>query len=361
MNDKPDDAETPSEPLPPIEHTPTDRIDQLLRLSQPKAWTSLVCVLLLLAALVTWAFLGRIPTEVLGRGVLLNARGVFSVEAPSNGTVTNLLVKQGDTIAQGDVLAKIYNPHRQSIVRNIEVTEYKIGQMDLQLNLLKDRLQDREKLFKEGLIPKTTVEETRQMLINQQISQEEARGSLATLHSDLEKSSSDIIAPQDGKVLELFVNVGDIIAEKQALIWMEHLLLPGETRVLYCCVPVQTGHMMTPGMRVQAEPTTVNVQEHGAIIGEVREVSAFTVSEAELFNDLRNKQLVAYLTQGASSATFLSVDPTINTLTPSGFAWTSGQGPPFTIPSGTLMTVKIVVDEQPPISYLIPLWKLKPR
>lgn len=354
-----DASDEPDEP-PPIEHTPTDRIDQLLRLSQPKAWVSLICVLLLLAAFGVWTVLGRIPTEVIGRGVLLNARGVFSVEAPSGGTITELLVKQGDTVAQGQLLAKIYNPQRQAILRNIDASQYKIEQTELQLKLLRERLQDRENLFKEGLIPKTTVEETRQMVINQQILAEETKGNLATLHSDLEKTTSDIMAPKDGKVLELFVNIGDIIEQKGPLIWMEHPLLPGETRVLYCCVPIQTGRLITPGLHVQVEPIIVNVQEHGAIIGTVKEVSAFTVSEAELFNDLRNKQLVAYLTQNAPTASFLLVDPTIDSSTPSGFAWTSGQGPPFSIPSGTLATIKIVVDEQPPISYLIPLWKLKP-
>jgi HlyD family secretion protein len=339
---------------------PTDRIDQLLKLSQPKAWISLICVLLLLGAFGVWAFVGKIPVQVTGRGVLLNARGVFSVEAPAAGTLTELFVKQGDIVSQGQRIATIYNSQRQAILRNIEVGEFKIEKMQLQLKLLQDRLQDREKLFKEGLIPKTTLEETRQALITQQIAEEEAKGSLATLHSDLEKISASVIAPHDGKVLELFVSVGDIIEKKEPLIWMEYPLVAGENRLLYCCVPTQTGHIITPDLRVQIEPITVNTQEYGAMGGTVRDVSAFTTSEAELFNDLRNKQLVAYLTQGAPSVSFLSVDPTADAKTPTGFSWTSGQGPPFPLPSGTLAVIKIVVDEQPPISYLIPLWKLTP-
>lgn len=350
----------PTEPPLPSENVPTDRIDQLLRLTQPKAWVSLIFVLLLLAIFVVWSFVGRITTEVAGRGIILNARGVFGVESPAQGAITQLLVKQGEMVQKGDLLAKIYNPQRQAIERNISGLEYKIEQLQLQLKLLQDRLEEREKLFKEGLIPKATVEETRQNMISQHIAEEDAKSNMANLLAELEKISPDVVAPEDGRVLEIFVNVGDRVEVKSPLVWMEHPAEQGEKRFIYCCIPIQSGRVMSSGMPVQVEPITVNPQEYGSMFARVKEVSPFAVSEAELLNDLRNKQLVAYLIQGAPAVAFLSVDPILDPSTSSGFKWTSGKGPPFDIPSGTLVNIKVVVDEQPPISYLIPLWRLHP-
>jgi HlyD family secretion protein len=41
--------------------------------------------------------------------------------------------------------------------------------------------------------------------------------------------------------------------------------------------------------------------------------------------------------------------------TPSGFRWSSSQGPPVEIFSGTLVSASIVTEEKRPISYVLPI------
>ena len=47
---------------------------------------------------------GRLPTTVMGRGVLIHPRQVVDVQAPASGRLAALTVQVGDVVRQGDVL-----------------------------------------------------------------------------------------------------------------------------------------------------------------------------------------------------------------------------------------------------------------
>ena len=367
----------------------TERTDQMLQITRPRRWVVLALVFALLIGLIVWSFIGRIPTEVEGRGVVLSPNGVFTIEAKAKGTVTEILVKEGDTVRQGKHVVTIHNPERRALLKNIEVTQSKIMSLETELQVLKERLEAREELFKEGLIPKTTFEDTKIAVLEKKISIDESKSTLTKLFTELEKISSledgsfneqmlarftknginhealdvylsKIYNPSDGTILEVLVNEDDLVNEDEPLIWMERSFGFDETMIVYCCVPVQTQDRIRPGMDVRIEPTIVNPQEYGVMLGTVKEVSPYVVSEEDLIHNLHNKQLVEYLTGGAIAVTRIIVEPKVDKQTQSGFRWTSEKGPPFEISTGTLCAIKILVEEQPPISYLIPLWTIKP-
>jgi HlyD family secretion protein len=91
----------------------------------------------------------------------------------------------------------------------------------------------------------------------------------------------------------------------------------------------------------------------------VKKVYPYPVSKEELVQTLGNQQIAQFLVGNDPAKTLLIIEPQLSDKTASGFLWTSTEGPPFTIQSGTLARVKLVIDEQPPISYLIPLWKIE--
>jgi len=365
--------------------TSSEEIDQMLNIVQPNRKRLITVVGAILAILVLWAFLGRIPVEVSGRGVALSPRGVFAIEAKASGTVTDIHVKEGEIVTPQTRIVTVDDPQRMAILRTIEATKHRISSLQEELVTLKERLVTRTGLFDEGLIAKTVLEDTELSVIQKQIEIEDAKAKLASHLSDLEKTSSlgklpeseilekykvepstidlflsQVYSPKEGRVLEVLVNEGDVVKVEDPLVWMEHPHKEEESIQFVCCIPVQDRERIRIGMSARLEPNTVNPQEYGAIIGTVEEVSTFVVSEQELLNTLHNKQLVNYLTGGAEAVIRLMVQPELNASTPSGLRWTSGEGPPFKIPTGTVCNVKIVVEEQPPISYLFPIWKLKP-
>lgn len=364
-----------------------------LQIAQPKRWYILLCVLILLAALIIWSFVGRIPIEVAGKGVELNPEGVFSIEAKAPGIVTDIYVERGDVIDKSNLIMTIYNSKLSSIISHIRTTRYKIQQLLKELVILKESLNDKEELYKKGLIAKIIYTDALSRVMDKEIAIDEERANLTTLLSDLEKNSScgkeeiegreqelidaekefdflkiekcmsSVYSPYKGTVLEVLVNPGTNIELKNPLVWMEHLSEESNLKdiLFYAVIPVHAGGRIRPGMTVRIEPSTVNPQEYGAILGKVKEVSPFAISENELIKTLRNKQLVDYLVGKAPAVIAVTVEPVLSDKTPSGYEWTSSEGPPFKIPTGTVVTVKIIVEEQPPISYLIPLWKLKPK
>lgn len=370
----------------------SDQHGPMLHIVQPKRWYVLICIMILLISLIIWSFVGRIPVEVLGKGVELSTKGVFSIESKAPGIVTDIHISRGQVVDPSTLIMTLYNSQLSSIISHIRTTRYKVNVLEKELVILEESLSDKKKLFEKGLVAKSIYTDAQSMAMDKQIAIGEAQSSMASLLSDLEKNSlcgkeeiegkeqellnaekefdfskiekcmSSVFSPAKGKVLELLVRVGQHVDMKDPLVWLEH---PSEEKnsekvIFYAFVPVQSGRI-SPGMPVKIEPSTVNPQEYGAIFGKVKEVSPYAISQQELISTLHNKQLVDYLVGGATAVTQILIEPEIDEKTPSGFSWTSGEGPPFKIPTGTVASVKIVIEEQSPISYLIPLWKLKPK
>ena len=100
-------------------------------------------------------------------------------------------------------------------------------------------------------------------------------------------------------------------------------------------MPGEQGKQLEKGMEVHVLPSTVNAEEYGFIQGEITSVTKFPVTEDEMFLLLENQSLVETLRTGSDQ---LRVDVKLrrDPATPSGFEWSSSQGPPFGVTRGTL-------------------------
>ncbi len=362
----------------------------MLDIEQPKHWLILINTLLILAVLVVWSIVGRIPTEAVGQSVSLSSGGVFLVQAGTDGMVQEIFVKEGDVVQEDAPLAKISNPKLGSLITAIDSTKFKIEQLEAEAVLLNHALVINESLFLKGLIAKMTIDSSKSALMQKQIQIEEAKSSLDSLFTDLkmnaftnkstfleqrslletrgvsvdfqevEESLTTILSPSDGTVLEVLVNEGGLISSKQSILWMEYPPEPGEPAIFFGTLPSDSIGHLKEGLRVLIEPASVNPREFGAIIGTIEEIYPYPVSKAELMQNIGNTQIVDYLLAESRARTQILISPILDPDTPSGYKWTSGTGPPFEIISGTICKIRITIDEQPPISYLIPLWRIKP-
>ncbi|NGX38228.1 MAG: hypothetical protein K1000chlam2_01400 [Chlamydiae bacterium] len=363
----------------------------MLDIEQPKHWLTLICIFGLLVVLILWSFFGRIPTEATGRSVSISSSGIFTIESPSTGTVTELYVTEGERVMEGTPLAKFYNPKLHPLISSIEATKFKIERLNNQSLLLYKALSINVSLYKQGLIPKMIIDQSRSSVMQKNIEIENAKSTLSGIFSELEENSftgrkefshykkllhapSDIIdfpeiqdalsilkAPSNGRILEVLANQGEILKPTETLFWMEHPQKIGETEVFYGTLNSETRGQIRPGLKVLIEPVTVNPREYGAIIGKIKSIYPYPVSKEELIQSIGNKQIVGYLLQNETIMTQITATPDLNPHTKSGYKWTSGTGPPFEIPTGTVCKMRVIVEEQPPISYLIPLWKIRPQ
>jgi HlyD family secretion protein len=104
-------------------------------------------------------------------------------------------------------------------------------------------------------------------------------------------------------------------------------------------------------MAVQISPSSVHKEEFGVLLGKVVSVGDFPATEQGMLRVLGNTSLVRALSQ-AGAPVEVRVE-LIKAQTASGYQWSSPQGPPFAVESGTFCTAAIVVAERRPISLVI--------
>src|ERR1700685_947034 len=87
-----------------------EQLDLVMQVTNTRSWIALTGLALLLTAAVTWGFIGSVPTKVQAQGGPMRAGGVFEIYSPGAGQVDELLVKEGDRIAVGQIVAHVAQP-----------------------------------------------------------------------------------------------------------------------------------------------------------------------------------------------------------------------------------------------------------
>ena len=146
---------------------------------------------------------------------------------------------------------------------------------------------------------------------------------------------------------------GECVVPGSRILTLETLGAPVDA-VVY--IPAQEGKKVLPGMRARISPSTVRVEEYGYIIGEVRSVADFPSTPEGLERTLRNSNLVQALS-GRGAPIEVVVRLGLDTKTPSGFDWSSSQGPPVQVFTGTLCAASVEVAAKKPAEYVLPFLK----
>jgi HlyD family secretion protein len=94
-----------------------DNLEQLMPVAGAKDWLLVGTAGALLALFGAWCVLGRIPTIVTGRGVILRPRQVTQAQSGAAGRILSLRVRVGDHVSEGDLIATI---EQSDIVKRIE-------------------------------------------------------------------------------------------------------------------------------------------------------------------------------------------------------------------------------------------------
>ncbi len=165
--------------------------------------------------------------------------------------------------------------------------------------------------------------------------------------------NSELSSPIDGRVFEIKVSAGGVLAAGTPVAAIEP---EGANLEAIVFVPAGHGKDIEPGMDVRIEPTTVKREEFGTMSGKVLSVSEFPVTPEGMAAVLHNDALVkGFSREGAPYAVRVRLerDPT----SASGYRWTSGAGPRIPMSAGTLAHAEVTTKEQPPIDLVVPVLK----
>jgi hypothetical protein len=254
-----------------------EQLDQLMQVTNPRAWIALAAVGLLLLTTAVWGVFGTIPTTVDAPGVLVRRKGIQPLLAPTAGVVTRIVVVSGDGVDPGQELLR---------------------------------------LAPSG--PGTP---------------EESVGS-----------------PFAARVLQRSVREGDKVAKGDTLMLLESLAEPLQARLF---VPISEGYKVQAGMPVRVWPAQVERSEYGYLVGQVRGTAKFPISQEEAKRIVQSDELARQLT-GAGPSLQVFVDLTPDPGNQSGYRWSSSQGAPVQLYSGTPCQARVILGEQRPIQLVLP-------
>lgn len=194
---------------------------------------------------------------------------------------------------------------------------------------------------------------------NQNNQIQEVKRRIAQLELQL-SGESRIISQYDGKILEVSAAPGQVLNPGMRLGSLE-AENPNAKMVSLVYLADKDGKQIKPGMTVQVTPSIVKRERYGGIVGKVTQVSPFLVTNQDMSAIIGNEQLANNLAEnvsrsgGAPVQVYVELERDPNTI--SGYKWSSSDGPPLKISSGTTAQVKVQIGQLAPISYVIPIFR----
>ncbi len=394
-----------------------DQLDQLLRVTRPRGWVSLVALWGLLGAVVAWAFFGSVPTRVEGRGILVAGGGLQTVVAPGTGRIRSIGVSVGDVIEPGQVIAEINQfdlrdklqeakselndlieeQKRLSALDEKEEEDFRrvadqridsfrvvIDNSKARIEILQVSVANMKTSVQEGLklpidlilLEKDLAEAiTTRDLAKVQIEEIKAENTkqAARLNREqefrrvkIEKQQRQIATLQNslqreskvqsdisGRVLEIRASIRQAVNEGDTILLIEPSESESNTLSAILYVSATTGKDIREDMPVQINPSTVRYEDYGSLEGIVESISLSPLSKDAMRAVLKDDDLV----EAFSREFGLVLEMRVNLLTAetqSGYQWTTVLGPPNPLTSNTLCTGKVTVREDIPLRLVIP-------
>jgi HlyD family secretion protein len=397
-----------------------ERLDTMIEIIRPAHWLFLVSLGLLIIPALIWSVSGSVAIRVDGQGMIIADATISEVLALNAGQISRLDVQIGDTIQAGQVIATLGQPELIKKIERLEVKiqqrqhqdrtmnqlsqnqqqlmarfwqqrrqdiKNSLARLDGEKHFYEEKIAAEEKLAKEGIITENSVMATRQQyhrLLEEwrekETEQKEIAAELVRLRHDQEQEkrqrsnelaemsqereagqdelarTSTIVSSTAGRVLEIKRRAGDYVEAGRAVVTIE--ALPSRTGALQLVlyVPLTEGKKIIPGMELAISPAPVRPEEYGFLRGRVSQVAPYPASAAAMLQVLRNQDLVNMLSlNGVQYEIRGELESAKDT--PSGYRWSSRQGPPTPLQSGTYCTARITLRHERPIALLIPFLK----
>ena len=350
-----------------------EQLDQPLQLMRPTQWVLLISLSFFSLTILFWSIFGRIPVRISGKGVLVKPYSLTVVQSETTGQIIDLPVKVGDCLKNGDLMARI-DPVSQEI--EMKAAQIKLDQIQsqdkiqdslaagrlIQLSEEIDRVTD---LAEIGAISTDDLNrrkialsqlrygmEAENSLREQQIN--EQQNLIFSKQEEIDRTSL-IRAPIDGCIVDRGVHLGEVVQPGSTVftIQRDNSNEPLESLVFF---PAKDGKRLQQGQRVRVSPTTTKQQRHGGIEGEVLSIRLLPVRDEAIVRRLGVRSLLESV-RGGQSEPLIEVSTSLkqDLRTPSGYDWGGSSGPQIKLSAGTTTTVRVLVEERRPISYVIPI------
>ncbi|NEV64967.1 NHLP bacteriocin system secretion protein [Thiorhodococcus minor] len=395
----------------------SEHLDQPMRLVGGVGWLVLLALGATMLAAILWSASATAPVKVQARGILIAAGGLEQIVASVPGRLLTLEVRPGDSVAVGDLIARVEQGelrreletaraqledargqygelesfHREKEVRERLLEAERLDTIAQTRSLLEERLALLRKKHASvsQLVERRVI--TDDELIEVQLGLSDVRERLAELDDEQkaialrreERASEEklallerrlriqeslrlvkrlearlaeqgrLLSAHAGRVLEVMVGAGDVVQPGETLATVAPEGGVREQLVAFAYVKPTEGKRVRPGMDVEVLPSAFRPEEYGYLRGRVEQVSELPATRAGMRRLLKNEQLAQDLaTAGAPFQ--LRVALLDDATTPSGYQWSSSQGPDARINAGMLIGARVIVDRERLLMLAVP-------
>jgi multidrug efflux pump subunit AcrA (membrane-fusion protein) len=278
-----------------------EEFDTPLRILNIKAWLLLLLLLAIMASVFLWAGFSNMNQEINCKGMILKEENLTDVLAIRTGFVENIMVNSADSVMKGELLFHLYSAGDKEKITGLENAFTAAG------------------VFNKFQIP------------------EEIR------------TRSEIRSPITGSVFEISITNGSFVNIGDRLMKIEHKIAKGKAEELEVIgfIPGSMISIIEEDFPVMISPANVDVKDYGYLIGRVKRIAAYPVSEERVeMLTRRNPGL-----QPAANEKIYEV-VVIPERSGSGLKWSSNKNPDIRLTNGTLCELKIISRSKDLFSFI---------
>lgn len=164
---------------------------------------------------------------------------------------------------------------------------------------------------------------------------------------------SQIRSPQSGCILAVNSVIGQVVSPGTRLGTLQTQVKGAAGLSAIAYFEVKDGKRIKPGMKMQITPDTVKRERFGGIVATVKSVSAYPITSTTAATKVGNAELADTLTSKTAKVE-VAAELMIERGNINGYKWSSSKGPDLKLTSGTTAAVRVMVEEQAPITFLLP-------
>ncbi|MFD0166241.1 HlyD family efflux transporter periplasmic adaptor subunit [Streptomyces decoyicus] len=156
-----------------------------------------------------------------------------------------------------------------------------------------------------------------------------------------------------GRLTTMVATIGSVVTTGADVASVERVAHAGDPLTATLYVPAESGATVPVGAAVDLTVQSVPSQQYGVLRGRVKAVGRTAQTRQRIGAYLGNSQLGEQFSQhGQPLAVLVQLDPAPHS--PSGYAWSTSDGPPYAVDSMTPASGAVHLAAQHPIDWLLP-------
>jgi HlyD family secretion protein len=360
-----------------------ERLDVLMHVAAPRDNIAKWTVAGLLAAVLVWGILGRIPERIPGEGQLQGGGGTQQIVATGDGLLATITVAENGDVAADQLVGTITGVGLQQSTQAAEARyaeaqrqashtrsteqgqitslEANLRTVEGQLNTRQQELSRKEPLVKSGDLPGKELQQIRSQMdslqsqiagIKVEIKQRQTTiGNAESFERqaliDLQQAQNTVAevtqvrSPMSGRVTRVYRQQGDRVSKGEVLADVE-VASANQAMEIVAFVSARFGQRVAAGHPVQVTVAGIRREDSGFLKGIVTFVSPALVSADRV-------TAVTKDAKEAGASYELKIAPVADPSTISGYAWSTGKGPPQKFSGAVPVSIQVEVGERTPL------------